>query len=458
MKQPILGLYCLLFVYILLGCGVNEPPLPPNTVQFESAELGMEESNDSKTIRLRLDRPAESAGQIVVTLTPQELSYGIHFTTQPEAIAGRLTLPVQAGQTEVTLTVRRAAGQFFTGQESIQFQMAPETAFSPGVNPSLLLRFGAIVSTGQTIQLNGGTGGANARNAVFLHLASNTQTSVVRNSWDLRLDNGTNFQAFLNNMTAATALVTTKTDLAGVTAADTVGRNMALTMSAGQMNLVDDVTGAYSRSVIPLISATDAENPVIILNRGTGGATPRTDLMKVRILRRGNGYRIQFARINETNFQTLDILKAPAEGNFRFVSLQANQIVPVEPMRWDLVWGGFIFQTALATRELIPYYFSDLVFINARSGVQVAQVMTSNVPFDAFGPSNIPGLTFSAAPDAIGSSWRVTFGGVVGVRSDRYYVIRTQGGSIYKLRFVNFTTADGGERGRPTVTYQLVQK
>jgi len=458
MKHPFFRLSSLLMVFLLQACQVNEPPLPPNTLQFESRELGMEETATSKVIRLQLSRPAETAGQVVLQMTTQDLQYGTHFTTNPASTNNLLTLPVSAGQSEITFTMERPSGQFFSGQEFVTFQIASSSEFPTGTNAQLMVRFGSIVSTGQTIQLNGGTGGANAIQSVFLHLATNTQTPVARASWDLRLSNGTDFRVFINNMTAATALVTSKTDLASVTSADTIGRNLALTMSAGQMNLVDDVTGAFSRSVIPAISAVDAENPVIILQRGTGGATPRTDLLKVRILRQGNGYRILYARLQETNFQTLDVPKTTGSNPFLFVSLSAQRVVPVEPSRWDLSWGGFIYQTALATGELIPYYFSDLVFINARAGVQVAQVMQSTIPYDAFQAANLTGLTFSSAPDAIGSSWRVTFGGVVGVRTDRYYIIRTQGGSIYKVRFLNFTSADGGERGRPTLMYHLIQK
>lgn len=458
MKHPLVGLYGLCIALTISSCDIEEPPLPPNSLQFESTEMGFEEAATSKTIRLQLARAAETSGQIILNITAQELVYGTQFTTQPNAENGRILVPVQAGQSDITVTINRTAGFFFTGQESIQLQISPESSFPIGTNPSLSVRFGAIVSTGQTIQLNGGSGGSNAVNAVFLHLASNMQTPVARSSWDLRLANDARFQVFLNNMTAATALVTNQTDLSQVSPADTMGRNMALTMTAGQMNLVDDVTGAFSRSVIPIVSAIESENKVVILQRGTGGATPRTDLLKVRVIRQGNGYRIFYARLDEATFRTMDVPKTTSGQPFQFVSLPANAIVPVEPPRWDIAWGGFIYQTRLATGEAIPYYFSDLVFTNARAGVQVAQVATSSVSFADFNATHVAGLTFSAEPDAIGSSWRVTFGGTVGVRTDRFYVIRTQGGSIYKLRFVNFTSADGGERGRPTILYQLVQK
>lgn len=458
MKHPYLGLYSLVIALAVSSCQVEEPPLPPNTLQFETTEMGFEETATSKMVRLQLARAAETSGQIIVTLSAQDLQYGSQFTTQPASENGRIVVPVNAGQTDAVILVNRTAGAFFTGQENIQLQISAESSFPIGTNQSLSVRFGAIVSTGQTIQLNGGSGGSNAVNAVYLNLASNTQTPVARSSWDLRLANDANFQVFLNNMTAATALVTNQTDMAAVSPADTVGKNLVLTMSAGQMNLVDDVTGAFSRSVIPAISATDAENKVIILQRGTGGATPRTDLLKVRILRQGNGYRIQYARLNESTFQTLDIVKSTTGQPFQFVSLRTNGVVSVEPPRWDIAWGGFIYQTRLATGEAIPYYFSDLVFTNARAGVQVAQVSTSTIPFADFNSTHLTGLSFSAAPDAIGSSWRVTFGGVVGVRTDRYYVIRSQSGAVYKLRFINFTSADGGERGRPTLLYELVQK
>jgi hypothetical protein len=37
-------------------------------------------------------------------------------------------------------------------------------------------------------------------------------------------------------------------------------------------------------------------------------------------------------------------------------------------------------------------------------------------------------------------------------------VVKDAIGNVYKLKFLNFTSADGGERGYPNIEYKLVKK
>ena len=75
-----------------------------------------------------------------------------------------------------------------------------------------------------------------------------------------------------------------------------------------------------------------------------------------------------------------------------------------------------------------------------------------------FKESDLSKVTLSDARDVISSKWRVTSGGAVGVKTDRFYVIKDSSGNIYKLKFVSFHANDGGERGKPVIEYALVKK
>lgn len=316
-------------------------------------------------------------------------------------------------------------------------------------------------SDGQTQTLNGGAGGASAENTVFVDLSTDKMTSVLRKAWDLSVYCGSEFRVLLNNSTSAGALVTSKTDLTQVTGADTVG----LTLSVNQANpqpsdfaYFDDIAGSISQTVIPAVSATEADNKVVILNRGTGGGIAARPWIKLRVLRNGStGYTIQFAGINETTFKTITVTK-DALYHFKSVSFDNNgATVDVQPEKtaWDIQWGYSLFKTNFGAD--VPYNFSDLVSLNHLAGVQVAEVLTSTVSYAAYAEANIATTTFSTNRWAIGSNWRATTG-TVGVKTDRFYVIKDAAGNVYKLKFNSFTSNDGGERGKPVIEYKLVKK
>ncbi|RYX87115.1 hypothetical protein EON73_02050, partial [bacterium] len=71
--------------------------------------------------------------------------------------------------------------------------------------------------------------------------------------------------------------------------------------------------------------------------------------------------------------------------------------------------------------------------------------------------SNIAAVAFKTERDVIGSKWRGTTG-TVGVRADRYYVVKDGAGNVYKLKFVSFISNDGGTRGKPVIEYKLVKR
>lgn len=321
-------------------------------------------------------------------------------------------------------------------------------------------------SSGAQIQLSGiaaAEAGSAAGNSVYLDLSAEKQTPVLRSGWDLGFYCGNSFRVVLNHTTAAGAKVLTKNDLATVGAADTIG----LTLSTSQTNPLpeqlvyfDNTNGDITKTVIPEVSATDADNKVIILNRGTGGGIAARPWIKLRILQNASGgYTLQYAGIQETSFRTLLIPKN-ADWHFKFVSFE-NGIVDAQPEKenWDLVWTYSVFETNFGAGA-VPYNFSDLIAINHLSGVTVATKVYADAAvaaaaFTAFNKDSIAGAPFSGNRWAIGSGWRSTQP-ATGARQDRFYIIKDPRGNYYKLKCLGMGVNDGGTRGKPQFRYSLL--
>ncbi len=322
-------------------------------------------------------------------------------------------------------------------------------------------------STGAQIQFNGLLGseaGSVAGNSVYLDLSADKATAVARASWDIGFYCGSDFRVALNNTSGAGIKVLAKNDLNAVVAADTVG----LTLATSQLNPLpadlayfDDASGDISLTAIPAVSSTDASNNVIILNRGTAGSIAARPWIKLRVLRNSaGGYTLQYARILETTFKTIQIAK-DANYHFKFVSID-NGIVDAEPEKqsWDLVWSYSIFVTNFGAGN-VPYNFSDLIAVNHLSGVSVKEKVypdatTATAAFNSFNKDSVSATTMVTGRWTIGSNWRSTQP-ATGARADRFYVIKDANGNYYKLKCLAMGVGtDGGTRGKPEFKYSLI--
>lgn len=460
----ILSLFLTLVVlFVVPSCKDEDPPLPDNTVQFDVTESGLASDKAEAEIKLTLVRAVSAATNVTIAIQESGLAYGTQYTTTPAATAGQLTLTIPANSNAASFKVTKKDNVFLNGTENLTFKIS--SAAAPVVVGTKLqnkLTFSQILSAGTTLKLNGGEGGASAVNSVFVDFSTNTQTAVARAGWDLGFYAGADFRVIINGTTGATIKALTKTDLTQVTAADTttLASVLVLGQGAGTFDLLDDVDGDLTRTAIKAISATDGENPVYILNPGKAGVAQKP-WYKIRVIRKGTGYTLQYARITETTFRTLDVAK-DANYDFNYISLTQGKAVIAEPTKgnWDIQWGLNTYKAQMDAATFVPYPYSDYVVINKLAGAQAAQVETKTVTYDAYAEANIATTTFAADRNVIGGNWRASAapGSTAGVKTDRFYVVKDAAGNVYKLKFVNYISSDGGERGYPNIEYKLVKK
>jgi hypothetical protein len=453
-----------LFSKFLIVCGIvalgackEEVALPDNLAGFTTTTQGID--GEEATIQITLSRATDVAIPINIQLTPSLVTYDKEFVTEPAAVNNLVSVTIPSGQSGVSFKVKKKANVFLNGDETLTLKMT--SVGSPvltGNNTELKLSFAAITSTGSTLTLEGKTSESNYTNGVYVDLSANAATPVNRKSWNLGFYQGGLFRVILNPGYQSSATATAKTDIAAVTLgdADLVPDLNFAPGGEGTAALADSWDGNLTKTVFAEVSATEAQNKVYLVS--FEGSKTKDKWYKVKVNRNGEGYRVQFARIGETTIQTLDIPKN-TDANFTFLSLETAKTVSAEPRKtnWDIQWG---YSTSNAgTTPPTPYWFQDFVLLNYAAGAEAAEVLESIVSYDNYAEANIATTTFAKTRDAIGSKWRVTSGTPLGIRKDRFYVIKDPLGNVYKLKFVSMGLAsDGGERGRPVIEYKLVKK
>jgi hypothetical protein len=178
---------------------------------------------------------------------------------------------------------------------------------------------------------------------------------------------------------------------------------------------------------------------------------------KIRILKSGNDYKLQYANIDATTHKEITISKNTAY-NFSFFSFTTNTVVSAEPKKekWDINLSTFTNFTQNNGQD-VSYFYPDFAVTNTKAGTRAYQVLTSEFAYDAFALANVVTANFDtdAAKDrrAIGSNWRATY--PLQLKTDRFYVLKDAAGNIYKLKFTAMQNASG-ERGNVTFEYKKI--
>jgi len=451
----------------------KDPELPDNLISFETNSQGFTASENEVTINLKLSYAASGTGNVILNVLMDDIVYDRDITTIPAISSTSIQIPIAVGDQAKTIKIAKKAGILFDGNESIKFTIASVPAsLKIGANPELKLSFSEIVSAGASATTIDG-GGTLYPNKVFIDLSANRMSTYPRLDFDLGFASGPDYRVILNAANGMLAYATTKNDLAKVNAMDTVGLTSRFSLNAifsaitstdvpswiaGTPAWIDDPSGNLAKTSISEIAATDTSNRVYIINQGMGVGAPAPALpwKKIRVLRKGNGYLLQFADINASTFSEITINKNDVF-NFQYIDFEKG-VVSVDPPKdkWDICWTGFTNLTNLGA-GLVPYYFQDVIIQNTYK-VQTAQILNTTKSYENFGAADLASLDFGAQSQIkIGSNWRSGGGPTSGpaIRNDRYYIIKDVAGNSYKLRFTALDS--NGERGKPKFEYALIK-
>lgn len=332
-----------------------------------------------------------------------------------------------------------------------------------------------IATVGETLQSN--VGGPNEPNQVYLDLSTAKMDVVDRASWDFGFSSGSDFRVVING---ALKMAVKQLAISDISLPQEI--NSAVTVGAGTTassnGYVDNPTGVLQGdgsgvgTAIAEISATEADNKVYLVNLGYAVSTETPVVgsvsvdgvargwKKVRILRNGTGYKIQYADLTATTFEEKIIAK-DANFNFSFFSLTTEKNVAVEPLKtkWDLNFTTFTNYVNFGSE--VTYGYSDFIVSNTNGGTKVYQVLEADGgSYLAFTKANVveDNFVFSSTDQrVIGSSWRS--GGGPGtlpsIKTDRFYVVKDAANNYYKIKFLSMTN-DAGERGNPILEYAIL--
>lgn len=319
-------------------------------------------------------------------------------------------------------------------------------------------------------------GGPNQQNQVYVDLSTNTTTSVQRDSWDLGFYSGSDFRVVINgSIYMATAALST-TDIDAVNSSDSEVQSLQPqvavgTFQASSANYIDAPNGDLSETAIAEVSSTDANNAVYLVNLGfevgtaaaeTGSVEVSGDArgwMKIRVLRDGDNYVLQYADLDATTHEEVTISKN-SDYNFTFFSFNTNSEVNVEPSakNWDLNFTVF-------TNEISgfgAYGYSDYIVNNTLENVGVYMIDTeveTELSYENFTLENVVNANFEYNDRrAIGSDWRNGGGPSSGptLKENVFFILNDTDGNLYKIKFLALTN-ESGERGYPEFVYSLLQ-
>ena len=464
MKIGKLLLSTIILAFALGACEEDEITAPV-TVNFSSTEAGISSSASQAEINVVFSRPVPFEGSIQLTISSGSLIYGTaeDFYTSPEAANDQLELPFSEGDESVTFTVFSGEGLNIEQDESISFSFSENTSSDiiAGQNAEISVTFSEnFVASDGVIEMN--AGGAEFPLQAFVDLSKTSQSNIEKYSWDLGFySNEGEFYVILNSAAGTMARPLDTNDLNAVTAEDTIGFAFDMTIpppnfdpSIGSVAWIDTPDGNLETTAFGEISSTDSENNVFIIKRDG-----ERNWKKVRVVRNGEGYTVQYADINATSFESAEITKDAAY-NFTFYDLD-NGITIVEPEKdsWDIMYSTYTEILNLgAPGTDIPYLFNDYIIIN-RYEVEVTMVMSAEVSFEDFTLTHLENLEFNSEINSIGSNWRQGGGpgSAPALFDDRYFVLKDAEDNIYKLLFTRLTSTSG-ERGYPEFRYELVNE
>ncbi len=501
MKTNLLLIKALVLLLLVSACSNDDnPTVQEFAVAFENPSASFLATDSDKNITIVFAPATTTNGVLNISYSLNNATYGVEgdFTTIPSGETGVISLPFNAGDTQVTLTVNKLKTPIEGDTKSINFSIDTVSLTNGTIsgNVSLELSFTETAALGGVITPE--IGGVNYTNSVYIDLSGQNTTTVRRDAWELAFNSGSENKVFLNNSLRVTAAeLSDFTDLNVISSATQFSPALEIDVynpftQQAETKIVNTIEeykegvkqsysmyGSYadhrdgSETAISSISSTDDDNKVYLVYMGSeiptepgSGSTNHSGddrgWYKVRILMDGDNYKLQYAELEATSFKE-EIISKDSNYNAIAFSLKEEKTVSTEPAqdKWDIYFAGVF------GAENGPTY-TDYVLHNTLGGTGLYQVTTYEVVEGVTTNFDVPSYEDFSLTDVeetsidydtrniIGSGWRNPFAGPVAiVKDDRYYIIKDAAGNYYKLRF-NAVVNENNERGNPKLEYELL--
>ncbi|UOB16438.1 HmuY family protein [Abyssalbus ytuae] len=470
MKNNFLFIKLFLLLLFVVSCSSDDDNNGTRefVVAFENPSVSFSATDETKEIKLVFSRVAPESGTAVINYTTVDATYDTDFTTVPSGETGTVTVNITQGTSESVFTFNKLQNPIEGTTKSVTFSLESVTVTNAVIsgNTELVVSFTDAPALWGIIAPE--IGGPNEPNQVYIDLSSQTETAVRRDAWDLGFYSGEQFRVILNTSLAMAAGELEFTDIDAVTEADVEDLQPLVatgTFTPDNLEYVDAQNGDITQTAIAEISETDDENKVYLLNLGGElGVSPPDNpeggtrifegergWKKIRILKDGDNYILQYADLNDTTHEEVKISKNN-NYNFTFYSLDENSVVDIEPMKdqWDLNFTVF----TNSIEGFGSYVFADFVANNTKAGARAYLVSTEDISYNDFAFADVVTENFSDDHRAIGSFWRDTPS--VTLFDDVFFVLQDPNGNIYKIRFTALVN-ESGERGYSKFEYSLLQ-
>lgn len=452
---------------MLSACSSDDNNLTadPFVVAFETLSENLGNIEGTKNVNLVYSATAKNHGAFTITIDAENAIYGTDFITEPPAIDGKFQLSINQGSsnnkfvfnklnpnldetTEITFTVTNIDYPDSEIRGNTSFVLNSEAALGGSIQPEV--------------------GGPNEQFQVYLDLSAKSFKKVQRDTWDLAFFSKEGFRVGINGSIYMAAAELQETDIDNITQADVddlMPQVAVGTFDPANEIYIDSPNGDINLTAIREINLDDSQNKVYLVNLGyeVGTETPIPGSVaisgdargwrKIRILRSGDSYVLQYANLNDSGHQEITINKS-AGFNATFFSFNTNSVVNVEPEadQWDLNFTVF----TNIIDGFGSYGFSDGVLHNRKGGVTAYSVTTDQYPYEDFNTSNIIANNFKMDQLVIGASWRDVMDEEKVLVDNIFYIIKDYNGNVYKLKFTALLN-DNGERGYPEFKYELLQ-
>ena len=291
------------------------------------------------------------------------------------------------------------------------------------------------------------TTGPNYTSQAFFHLNDDMQTTIANNSWDLAFAVYSRFSVTVRMNESSginpatdpgiTIYNTRSTDFNSTPVVDSFQQyplynNDSISWDMGALNTAADPAdqldygwGSYDQTTHGIIGSR-----VFVIKLRNG------EFRKFKIVDLAAGkYTLIHGDLNSTaaqaQSQVIDTKHYPGK-YFAYFNFTSNEVLDLEPERYDLVYQRYITPLHAGGGQFLEYTVTGILGSPETQIVQADEVNPATVDYREFLPA------LNAYPDEIGHDWKEFDGDTYRIIDNRVYFVKNTTGNIYKIRFIDF--------------------